>query len=315
MATYYLTSAGSNTAPYDTEATGANSMWSIRALVGFAATDTIVLCTDVTDTTFNGAVYTKICNITSKDGLVTKPKYIIAWTGAPFMDGDVAGFEVFTIQNIHIKNSNGANTYAFGSGRASRVITNCILESNISNSFFMTASYTLNKNLIINSWTGTTTASTIVLGTASVFTNNTVIDKSLCRVNGNVLSRNNGGVLALDNNIFVTTNPSWAGSSITKSDGGASITATNNLYNGATQKSFYIVNGLDVPTDSIFIDPLFAETVTYTLSPTSPAIGKGTDGKNIGWDQTATVPIYSSSPGITSNSFAYFRPNWSSRFA
>jgi hypothetical protein len=299
MAIYYLKSTGSDTAPYDTEEKAATSIWSIRALEGFASTDTIILCDDVEETDFVGPHSAVMCNLTAKDGLETKPELYYNRTGQP--QPFYAGTDSFTISNIKLKheanqslcivNDNNMDSITFNNCEINMIEGKLGVASYIESlieigssqpatfSLFSPWIFALDKCTIIDHRTAVTFY-TLVANDSTSMTNCIIYESSTTKDNG-------------DNYIYIVTE-----------------TADNALVNNFTNNLYYSVGDFGrnasgiVNGNNIAGEPQFAETTTYKLKTTSPAVKKRAGvvgGVNIGWDQTTDLPALRTSAQTSSN--------------
>ena len=311
MATYYLTSAGSNTSPYDTEEKGATSMWSIRALPGLVAADTIVLCTDVTDTTFDGANYEKMCNITAKAGLGERPSYHFNTGGSGPWMGSVA-INMTGIKFIH--NNPGAASFY---GTASVKCNDCIVENRTSNQVYMKSQtgHEFKNSLFISSYANTVTNPPFVQGEGI---GKMIIENSTFIRNGAMSCPMIYGDVEVYNSIFYAPDKTGIGTGSAMIRLGSDIVTdfsiiASNIWDSNESVPLIVYEaefgtlGTVYPTgtNNTFTDPLFAELVGYTLSQSSPAIGSGIGGINIGWDQ-ATQKASAVAVRFTTGSSSYF---------
>lgn len=276
---------------------------------GFDISDTIILCDDVTDTTFNPSYYNTICNIVAKDGLTTKPTYHynVGMNGPLFAGQGIHTGLPVSISGIHLKITNGAAP-PFSSSTANITIDNCIITQNGNTMVMASCDDFIITNTLVKITSESYTYPIANINSGKKLSANNCTFIALCDLD--VSFNGLDDISEYTNNIFYFPNKTQPTPIISNS----SLVVENNLYFVTTQDIPLLADGGDI--DTIFADPLFAETDTYTLSNTSPAIGAGINGVNIGWDlltKKANTNT-SSTPGITSNSFAHFYPNLSSYF-
>jgi len=302
MSTYYLKSTGSpanSATDFSTEETAADSMWDIRNLSTFESTDTIKLCDDVTETTFDGGAVYDICNIEAQSGLDARPIYYYnTISSGPIYSGTSASIPI-DINGIHIKYNNSGSP-AFNSTNdngAPISATNCIFDlenrTGLGNGYYYDC-------LIAHSFSGTASGPIIggYTGMDVGLDHCTIIDSTSAGDTGPIVTI----VDAPDNitnNIFVFNDKNNTGI-IACSGTGLDTNISNNLWFGTTLSGSdgYVYDYSDTPTilsganaTSINADPLFTtEGLTYTLSFNSPAMYAGNDRKHMGWDTTTLGP-------------------------
>jgi hypothetical protein len=281
MAIYYLKSDGDSIYPYDTEQNATRSMWNIRALPEFASTDTIILCDDVTELTFNGQGYNKICNIMAKEGLTTRPTYHYnVGVNGPWA-GDIVGGDV-SISGIRLVNSN--SNPIFVNTDATILIDDCILVQNGTTPLIIVPPKITISNTLLISTVETSTLLLVYPNKKIIMDNCTVVSYvvGFARVIGDA-----GGTTECTDNIFYFPNRTMVNDIVAITSGATTSYVEANLYFTANSNSRLVMSGTD-EIKTIFANPLFAETNLYTLSLSSPATGEGIDGVNIGWDQGIT---------------------------
>lgn len=294
MAIYYLKSNGTNVSPYSSEATAATSMWSIRALPGFASTDTIILCDDVTDTTFDGANYTKMCNIIAKDG-VTYPSYHYnVGSGGPWNGSS----SITTITGIKFIQTNASASSFYGPVKC----INCIVE-NRSNKAVYTGNAIGNefiRSLFVSTY-DTVSVPTFMNGGTYMTINNCTFISNATSFTCPIID----GFSTITNSIFYIPNKSNGAFLMVE---GGTVTDWNsvssNIWYSKSEMSFINYQG-SYPTgiNNTFVNPLFEETTTYTLSKQSSAIGAGIGGVNIGWDLITKIITQSIKCSTSSSSY------------
>lgn len=315
MAIYYLKSNGGDVSPYDSELNAATSMWSIRALPGFASTDIIILCDDVTEVVHNPTHMNKMCNIVAKEGLSTRPKYHYNIVNGYSCIGSTEVPTTISFSNIHIENTNhlvfsGKNIIVGypvpGDYQLSIHMDNCIITQNSSTMFMVAGidSRITNSLLVSTSlglehaFLGVSPARKLTMDKCTLVGYATVMEAFAIVVDS-------GNSSEYTNNIFYYPNRIASVPIIAPPAGSFIGLAENNLYFTANYES-PLSNGTD--TNTIFANPLFAETDLYTLSNSSPAIDTGIGGVNIGWDQVTIGVILT--PATTVNKIGYYYPNF-----
>lgn len=303
MAIYYLKSTGSNDVDnlYNTEEGAATSLADIKSLGGFAETDTIILCDDVEQSDFDSAGYNKWCSMRAKEGLSSKPIYYSNYTGGPFCSAGGFNTVDFTISGIELRYNNSVAPMFFvvGGWDIHVVLDNCKIVYEPSGGSSLGAPKAVLNSLVVSEATGALSIPLFYWDNSGDYDitlmNNTIIDKSNHSGGAPIMGYYGSGSI-IKNNIFHLTNP--AGYPSTYLTVGMSVpdsSLTNNLVYIYGKSSVSFIADFDDDfsksngVDNSFADPLFAEEINYTLSSSSPAIGAGIGGSNIGWDQLATV--------------------------
>lgn len=152
MTTYYVDHAGSNTAPYDTQAKAAPALATILAIPPSAgdiiyccdnagAGETIAAELDLSSSGTNAGGWIKIIGCNSS-GVVDGTRYVISGGGNDILIFDFAGQDMWWLENIEVTNTGtAANKHGFyssASGAIGIVFINCCANNCSGNGFSFT---------------------------------------------------------------------------------------------------------------------------------------------------------------------------------
>ena len=320
MATFWLNSSGSNTAPYDTKAKGAHTVDEIRSNTSIAPGDTVVFARGslVHETVYSGQ-HTKAFSLIAEDDGVndesTRPilSYEITSDG-PFMGLNGSNSNMtFDGFEFHSQNTAAYDFYCSTAYGYEMTFNNCIFRKTPATP----SSYLV--GILENDGAGTFTVKNSLfyadgefgvpiiypmpqVADAFVFENNTVIYNAVYPTNGYmpVIPIGKRSAVTFKNNIIYSSTMSFESEYMCTMDSEqANISVSNNIWYawGFVNRLFNLDN-----YGSLNVDPVFtiSNPTLYRLQQASPALGAGSTGNNIGWDQLTAKRLVATTFYVTS---------------